>query len=99
MGGGQGLEYWGGQGGANSQQAHGVVLVSMRRTNVASTSFRCHVPTRLLINQCQIIIFLILKSDDIENSRIDLQGIIVQVPSNQTKVTFIIILLFDLVHL
>ena len=29
-------------------------------------------PTKLLINQCQIIIFLILKSDNIENSRIDL---------------------------
>ena len=27
----QGLEYWGGQGGPNSQQAHDVVLTSMRR--------------------------------------------------------------------
>ena len=66
-GGGQGLEYWGG--GANSQQAHYVVLTSMRRNDVASTSFRCHVPTRFLINQCQIITFFILKSNNIENSR------------------------------
>ena len=46
------------RGGANSQQAHGVVTASMRRNNVASTSFRHHVPTRFLINQCQIITFL-----------------------------------------
>ena len=51
-------------------------------------------PSRFLINQCQIITFLILKSDNIENSRIDLKGIILQVPSNQIKVTFIILLLF-----
>ena len=49
----------------------------------------------LLINQCQIITFLILKSDNIENSRIDLKGIILQVPSNQIKVTFIISLPFN----
>ena len=48
-------------------------------------------PTRFLINQCQIIIFLILKSDIIENSRIVLRGIVLTVPSNQIKVTFIII--------
>ena len=35
----------------------------MRRNDVASTSFRRHVPTRFLINQCQIITFFILKSD------------------------------------
>ena len=35
----------------------------MRRNDVASTSFRRRVPTRFLINQCQIITFLILKSD------------------------------------
>ena len=34
----------GGQGGPNSQQAHVVVLTSMRRNDVASTSFRRHVP-------------------------------------------------------
>ena len=51
-------------------------------------------PSRFLINQCQIITFLILKSDNIEHSRIDLKGIILQVPSNQIKVTFIILLLF-----
>ena len=64
--GGQGLEYWGGgggggwgQGGPNSQQAHDVIMTSMRRNDVASTSFRRHVPARFLINQCQIITFLI----------------------------------------
>ena len=35
-----------GGGGANSQQAHDVVMMSMRRYNIASTSFRRHVPTR-----------------------------------------------------
>ena len=33
-----------------------------------------------------------LKSDNIENSRIELKGIVLPVPSNQIKVTFIIIL-------
>ena len=66
----------GGQGGPNSQQAHDVVTTSMRRNDVASTSFRRHVPTRFLINQFQIITFLILKSDNIENSRIELKGIV-----------------------
>ena len=42
------------------------------------------------INQCQIITFLILKSD-IENSRIEMRGIVLPAPSNQIKVTFIII--------
>ena len=60
-------------GGPNSQQAHDVVMTSMRRNDVASTSFRRHVPNRFLINQCQIITFLILKSDIIENSRIELR--------------------------
>ena len=99
-GGGQGLEYWGAKGkGPNSQQAHDVVMMSMRRNDVASTSFRRHVPTRLLINQCQTITFLILNSDIIENSRIELRGIVLPAPSNQLKVTFIIILPFNLVHL
>ena len=71
----------------------------MRRNDVASTSFRRHVPTRVLINQCQIITSLILKSDNIENSRIELKGIVLPVPSNQIKVRFIIILPFNLVHL
>ena len=87
------------EGGTNSQQAHDVVLTSMRRNDVASTSFRRHVPTRFLINQCQIITFLILKSDNFENSRTELKGIVLQVPSNQIKVTFIISLPFNLVHL
>ena len=39
------------------------------------TSFRRHVPTRFLINHCQIITFLILKFNKIENSRIELKGI------------------------
>ena len=68
-----------GGGGANSQQAHDVVTTSMRRNDVASTSFRRHVPTRFLINQCQIITFLILKYDIIENSRIELRGIVLPV--------------------
>ena len=42
-------------------------------------------PTRILINQCQIITFLILKSDNIENSRIELKVINLQVPSNKLK--------------
>ena len=74
-------------------------MTSMRRNDIASTSFRRHVPTRFLINQCQIITFLILKSDIIENSRIELRGIGLPVPSNQIKVTFIIILPFNLVLL
>ena len=71
--------------GPNSQQAHDVVMTSMRRNNVASTSFRRHVPTSFLINQCQIITVLILKSDIIENSRIELREIVLPVPSNQIK--------------
>ena len=59
------------RGEANSQQAHDIVLTSMQRNDVASTSFRRHVPTRFLINHCQIITFLILKSYIIENSRIE----------------------------
>ena len=89
----------GGGGGANSQQAHDVTTMSMRPNDVASKSFRRHVPTRFLINQCQIITFLILKSDIIENSRIELRGIVLPISSNQIKVTFIIILPFNLVHL
>ena len=90
----------GSKGGPNSQQAHDVILTtSMRRNDVASTSFGRYVPTRFLINRCQIITFLILKSDNIENSRIELKGIVLPVSSNQIKVTFIIILPFSLVHL
>ena len=62
--------------GPNSQQAHDVVTTSMQRNDVASTSFRRRVPTRFLIKQCQIITFLILKYDVIENSRIELRGIV-----------------------
>ena len=104
--GGQGLEYWGGGGGgakgwgeANSQQAHDVVTTSMRRNDIASTSFRGHVPTRFLINQCQVIAFLILDSYIIQNSRTELRGIVLPVPSNPIKNTCIIILPFSLVHL
>ena len=66
-------------------------MTSMRRNDVASTSFRRHVPTRFLINQSQMIIFLILKSDIIENSRIELRGIVLPVPSNQIKVAFLLL--------
>ena len=81
LGGGQGLEFWGGGGQRrpNSQQAHDVVTTSMRRNDFASTSFRRRVPIRFLINQCQIITFLILKYDFIENSRIELRGIVLPV--------------------
>ena len=51
----------------------------MRRRYVASTSLRRHVPTRFLINQCQIISVFIIKSDIIENSRIELRGIVLPV--------------------
>ena len=54
-------------------------MTSMQRNDVASTSFRRHVPNRFLINQCQIITFLILKYDIIENSRIELRGIVLPV--------------------
>ena len=54
-------------------------MTSMRRNDVASTSFRPHVPNRFLINQCQIITFLILKYGIIENSRIELRGIVLPV--------------------
>ena len=42
------------------------------------------------------VTFLIKKSDVIENSRIEWKGIVLAVPSNQIKVTFIIILPFNL---
>ena len=51
------------------------------------------------MNQCQIITFLTLKSDKLEKSRIELKGIVLPVPSNQIKVTFIMILPFYLIHL
>ena len=80
MGGGGGarLEYWGGG-------ARGGPIPSRHMT-----SFRRHVPNRFFINQCQIITFLILKSDNIENSRIELKGIVLPVPSNQIKATFLL---------
>ena len=77
----------GGKGGPNYQQANDVALTSMRRNNVASTSFRRNVPNSFLINQCQVITFLILKSDNIENPRIELKGRVFPIPSNQIKVT------------
>ena len=69
----------GAKGGPNSQQAHDVVTTSMRRNDVASTSFRRLVLIRFLINQCQIITFLILEYDITENSRIELRGIVLPV--------------------
>ena len=64
-----------------------------------TTSHRRHVSTRFLIHQCQVITFIILKSDIIENSRIELKGRVLPVPSNHNKVTCFIILPFNLVHL
>ena len=43
------------------------------------TSFRRRVPTRFFKNQCQIMTFLILKYDVIENSSIELRGIVLPV--------------------
>ena len=63
-------------------------MTSMRRNDVASTSFRRHVSTRVLINQYQIIAFLILKSYIIQNSRIELRGIVLPVPSNQSYIYY-----------
>ena len=76
--GGQRLEYWGAKGRLNSQQARDVVTTSMRRSDVTSTSFRHHVPTRFLINQAQITAFFILKSYIIKISRKELTGIVYQ---------------------
>ena len=76
-----------------------MVTTLMRGSDVTSTSFLRHVPTRFLINQAQIIAFFILKSYIIQNARIELRGIVLPVPSNQIKVTFIIILPFSLVRL
>ena len=53
-GGGGGGGARGGKGGPNSQQAHDGVMT-------LTTSFRRHVPTRVLVNQCQIITFCHLK--------------------------------------
>ena len=64
----------GGGGGQHSQQAPDVITT----------------PTRFLINQCQIIAFLILKSYIIQNSRIELRGIVLPEPSNHIKATFVI---------
>ena len=99
LGGGARLRILGGQGGGKFPEAHGVALTSMRRNDVASTSFRRHVPSRFLINQCQIIIFLIFQFDNIENLRIELKGTVLPVPSNLIKVTFFIVLPFNLVQL
>ena len=49
--------------------------------------------------QCKIITFRTLKYDIIQNSRIELRGIVLPVPSNQIKITFNIILPFNLEHL
>ena len=62
--------------------------MSMRRNDVTLTSFRGHVPTSFLINQCQIITFLVLKSDIIENLRIELRGIVLPAPSNQSYIYY-----------
>ena len=69
--------FGGGGGGGHIPSRH---MTSMRRNDVASKSFRRHVPTKFLINQCQIITFLILKPDIIENSRIELRGIVLPAP-------------------
>ena len=88
----------GAKGGTNSQQAHDVVMTSMRRNDVASTSFRRHVTNRFLINQCQIIAFLILKAST--KFRIERNSFASTFKSNYSYIIyFIIILRFSLVHL
>ena len=74
-----------------SQQAHDVVTTLMPHNDVASTSFRRHVPSSFLINQCQISTFQILKYDIIENSRIELRGIVLPVPSKKLKLHLLIL--------
>ena len=92
--GGQGLEYWG----PNSKQAHGVVATSYWRQRLCIDVISTSCAHLVFNKQYQIITFLILKSDIIENSRIELRGIVLPVSSNQIKVSFIVILPFNLVH-
>ena len=66
-------------GGANSQQAYDIVLTSMRRNDVASMSFRRYVPTRIF-NKSLPNNYI---AHIIENSRIELNRIVLPVPSNQ----------------
>ena len=40
-------------------------------------------------NQCQIITFLILKTDDIAKLRTELKSILLEIPSNKRKGTYI----------
>ena len=40
-------------------------------------------------NQCQIITFLILKTDDIAKLRTELKSILLEIPSNKLKGTYI----------
>ena len=40
-------------------------------------------------NQCQIITFLILKTDDIAKLRAELKSILLEIPSNKLKGTYI----------
>ena len=40
-------------------------------------------------NQCQIIIFLTLKTDNIANLRIELKNILLEIPSNKINGTYI----------
>ena len=84
----------GGGGGPNSQKAHDVVTMSLRRTrrriDVISTSCAHKVFNKSVPNPSQTITFLILKSDIIENSGMELSGTVLPVPSNQIKVTLLL---------
>ena len=40
-------------------------------------------------NQCQIVTFLTLKTDDIAKLRIELKSILLEIPSNKIKGTYI----------
>ena len=69
-----------------------------RRCDV-TMSHRRPVPTRFFHKSVPNNYTSHLKSDNIENSRIELKGIVLQVPSDQIKVSFLIILPFNLVQL
>ena len=87
-GGKQGLEYWGGGGGGKVWNIGGgwrgeFPAGTWRRTDVDATQRRridVMCPLGFFINQCQIITFLILKTGNIENLRIELKGIVLPVP-------------------
>ena len=82
-GGGQGSEYWVGGGSRGEGQGGGGKLFA-----------GCKLIGAPAPNQCQIITFLTLKTDDIAKLRIELKSILFEIPSNKIKDAYI-----KLVHL